>query len=139
MSPHNPSDHFIEVVGQPLFLQYRPNSLIRGQPADSLVWVAYDEFGAVSNRSTISVNIKCSPGYMIDPRARDSCLPCQPGFYNLPASQDQVSAFRRWVPGGEPLPRESATDRAALSKFKCFACRPSASPALPGPSAIQQP
>lgn len=85
-----PFEHFVEVAGQPVFLSYQPDSLIRGQPADSLVWVAYDEFGSASASATISVNIMCSPGYVIDSAAPEDCLPCGPGSYNIPEASDQV-------------------------------------------------
>ena len=80
----------VGVAGQPLFLQYQPDMHIRGQPADSFTWMAYDQYGARGNVSTISVNIQCPPGYRISEDDPGMCSPCPPGQYNMPDIFDQV-------------------------------------------------
>jgi hypothetical protein len=82
----------VEIVppGQPLFLQYRPDSLIRGRPADKVAWLAVDRFGEHAGSATVEVNIQCEPGYFYEEVRPESCQPCGYGQYNLPAVRDQV-------------------------------------------------
>ena len=77
-------------LGRPLYLQYRPSALVRGKPADSLVWQAADRFGEATGVARINIDIECSPGYFYEESAPTHCLPCPAGQYNLPNAQDQV-------------------------------------------------
>eukprot|EP00951_Prasinocladus_malaysianus_P020197 scaffold165009_cov42-Prasinocladus_malaysianus.AAC.1 len=81
----------IGVPGHPLFFEYLPNPLIRGEPADYFTWAAVDRFGSSSTPSVVEINVQCSPGFMIDPVASPSaCISCSTGTYNLPDLTDQL-------------------------------------------------
>jgi hypothetical protein len=102
----------VAVVGQPLFLQYQPRAHIRGLPADTLTWVAFDRFGVRGNVSTISVNIRCLPGYRIAADDPNMCSPCPAGQYNMPDVFDQARAAH-----------DALCISAARLSWSCRSCR----------------
>ena len=82
----------VEVIAQPLFLHFKPRKLMRGHPAAVLSWFASDQYGLTSEMSKITIDISCDHGYAISLEDASACVPCQPGFYNLPDLMDQVWA-----------------------------------------------
>ena len=87
-----PASFEIQDVGLPLFLHYKPKKLMRGQPAAVISWAAYDQYGRSSGVFEISIGISCDPGYAMSEEDTSTCVPCQPGYYNLPDFLDQVRA-----------------------------------------------
>jgi hypothetical protein len=84
------SSFTVERPGQPLFLHYLPDPLIRGSPADRLTWVAWDQYEQRGTSAAVNIHIQCSPGYFYDLAAPEMCAPCGPGSFNLPELMDQV-------------------------------------------------
>lgn len=76
--------------GQPLFLRYQPQPLLRGLPADSWTWQAKDQFNEAGPLARVEVHIRCSPGYFYRDEDPSHCAACGPGYYNLPGEKDQV-------------------------------------------------
>eukprot|EP00873_Tetraselmis_striata_P025523 jgi/Tetstr1/445787/TSEL_033434.t1 len=95
--------------GQPLFLQYRPEPLLRGLPAEVLAWRAVDAHAeGLARPASIAVYIRCAPGFFFreadDP---DHCVPCKPGTYNLPDFRDQTGCLQ--CPAGTACPDQART------------------------------
>jgi hypothetical protein len=101
--------YVIERPGQPLFLRYRPEPLLRGLPAEVFSWVAEDRFSqAIPTPSRIAVYIRCSPGFFFEPGVdADHCMPCAPGTFNLPEGRDQTKCIP--CPVGTECPGEGRT------------------------------
>jgi hypothetical protein len=99
----------IDRPGQPLFLQYRPEPLLRGLPAEVLSWSAEDRYSeALPAPNTLAVYIRCSPGFFYEPDVdADHCLPCAPGTFNLPDIRDQTACVP--CPIGTECPGEGRT------------------------------
>ena len=87
------SEILVSVPGQPLFLNYQADPLIRGVPAKTFSWRVSDTAGGASEVYQVLINIRCSPGYFYTLDNPNQCSPCLPGFYNLPDEEDQASLF----------------------------------------------
>ena len=105
------SEFNVSLPGQPLFLQYRPDPLVRGLPVETLTWVATDELGESSVLSSIEVHIQCNPGYFFtDGPTAHLCQACDPGYYNLPDARDQASRSVEGQAPSCPLPSPPALE-----------------------------
>jgi hypothetical protein len=121
----------IDRPGQPLFLQYRPEPLLRGLPAEVLSWRAEDRYSeALPAPNSFAVYIRCSPGFFYEPSVdADHCLPCAPGTFNLPDIRDQTACVP--CPVGTECPGEGRTTvvDCAPGSYQvymgCLSCRDS--------------
>lgn len=119
------SEYEIGVPGQPLFLQFQPDYLIRGFPAATFSWVAVDGSGTGGVVSEVAINIQCDPGYFYRDSDPGVCSPCPAGSFNLPGEMDQVSecslahTAETWLMSTSFNPRTSARSRhIASADFK---------------------
>ena len=87
----------VSAPGQPLFVNYQADPLIRGVPAKTFLWRVNDTAGGASEVYQVLINIRCSPGYFYTSDNPSQCSPCLPGSYNLPGEEDQASLLNLLV------------------------------------------
>ncbi|KAK3248728.1 hypothetical protein CYMTET_41814 [Cymbomonas tetramitiformis] len=75
--PDNPPE------GTPLQLYYVAPGLRRGTGFDTLTFQAVDPEGRASEVGSVSIDIRCAPGYEIDRYDPTGCISCQEGTYSL--------------------------------------------------------
>ncbi|XRB04565.1 cadherin [Pycnococcus provasolii] len=128
-------------------LLYRAPPTARGTPLDTFTWRAADSTGALGQKATVHVTVRCASGYRYSgaENASSTCVPCPGGTFNQAGVLDQTECYPCEMGSHAPsvgstscIPCPSGTYSDAEGMVKCKPCSHSSMVSIVGSTQASQ-